>query len=195
MAKRKAKRTAKKQSGGVKTLKYIAIALVALVACGACYSAVQHFKQDEDTSDVKTLVAQDYERCALDDTTGVAAEEDQSALSTSGFYNLDGLKITLAKDATIKYQVNYYDEEYAFLGVDTLEEDFGEEQAKTAKEIGAKYVKIEIIPTDDEDGVISALEKSTYVKQLTVEISTATAEVETENEEESAESTETNSAA
>lgn len=190
-----AKRKAKKQSGGVKTLKYIAIALVALVACGACYSAVQHFKKDEDTSDVKTLVAQDYARCTLNDTTGLADEEDQSGVSTSSFYNLDGLKITLAEDATIKYQINYYDEEYAFLGVDTFEKDFGEEQAKTAQEIGAKYVKIEIIPTEDEDGVVSALEKSSYVKQLTVEVSTVKAEEETESEGESSESTENSSAA
>ena len=187
MAKRQAKKATKKQSGGVKGLKYVAIALVALVACGAIFSLFQRFKKDEETPTVKTLVAQDYERFALDDTTGAVDEDDQSAIATSSFYNLDGLKITLEKDATVKYQVNYYDKDKAFLGVDTLEKDFGETELNTAKEMGAVYVKIEIVPMEDEDGVISALEKSAYVKQLTVEVSTATVQEEpAESDEESA---------
>ena len=195
MAKRKAKRTTKKQSGGVKALKYIAIAVVALVACGACYSLVQRFKKDDETSTVKTLVAQDYARYALDDTTGQANEENQSGISTSSFYNLDGLKITLAEDATVEYQVNYYDKEKAFLGVETLRKNYGDAESSAAKEMGAVYVRIEILPTADEDGVVSALEKSTYVKQLTVEVSTVKPEEETEeSDEETTESAKTSSA-
>ena len=179
----KATKRTRKHSPGMKVLKYGAIAVAALVLCGVGYQAVRHFKKDE-TTDVKTLVAQDYARYALNDTTGLADEEDLSAISTESFYKLEGLKITIEKDALIKYQVNYYDKDYAFLGVETLEKNFSEEDASAAEEIGAVYVKIEIIPLEDEDGVISALEKSGYVKQLTVEVSTAKEETE---EKESAE--------
>ena len=184
MAKRNKKRTAKKQSLGVKVLKRIAVSVCAFVLIGSAYSLVQRFKKDDETSTVKTLVVQDYARCTLNDTTGQINEEDESGLSTLDFYNVDGLKITIAANATVEYQVNYYDADKAFLGVETLQKNYGDTEVSAAKEMGAVYVKIEIMPTADEDGVVSALEKSTYVSQLTVEVSTMTEETDSEQESE-----------
>ena len=198
MAKRrtnKANRTAKKQSRGATFFKYVAVAVVSVVACGAGYHLFQKF--DKDEVDSRLLVAQDYERYALNDTTGLADTDDTSAISTGAFYKLEGLEIKFAEgddyneEMAIKYEVHFYDKDFEFLGVEEYTEDFSEDDMKEAKDIGAVYVKIEIRPLEDADNVVSALEKSGYVKNLTV--SAEKAEVEEESEKETEKETETSS--
>ena len=90
-------------------------------------------------------------------------------MATNKYYDVEGLKVEVAKNATVKYQVNYYDEDKKFLAVQTLTEDF--DSANMPSEAStAEYVKIEIIPTDDDDGEVSLLEKSGYVKQVSVTV-------------------------
>ncbi|MBQ9713697.1 MAG: hypothetical protein IJV83_00050 [Clostridia bacterium] len=189
-----AKKQAKKKSSGKQGWKYAAVALAAIVAVGTIFGIVQHVKtkKAEEETGLHTLVTTEYARYALDDDTGLANEEDQSGISTKMYYLLDGLQVVLEKDATVAYQINYYDKNFRFLGVDTFEEDLEAETVEAMKEAGAVYVKIEIIPTEDEDGSVSILEKNGYVKQATVQVSTEEVEQpeeeseETSSEEESA---------
>lgn len=147
--------------------KWLAVALAGVTLTAAVVGlSVKVSKQDT----TKELGASAYSIGLLDDETGKAYEEaDKSGLATKKYYDLDGLKVEVAKNATVKYQVNYYDEEKNFLTVQTLTDDFDSANIPSAAAT-ADFVKIEIIPLDDDDGEVGVFEKSGYVKQLTVTV-------------------------
>lgn len=147
--------------------KWLAVALAGVTLTAAVVGLSVKVSKQETT---KELGASAYSIGLLDDETGKAFEEaDKSGLATTKYYDVEGLKVEVAKNATVKYQVNYYDEDKKFLAVQTLTEDF--DSANMPSEAStAEYVKIEIIPTDDDDGEVSLLEKSGYVKQVSVTV-------------------------
>ena len=69
----------------------------------------------------------------------------------------------------------------------TYKKDFDGEEVEALKAEGIKYVKLEIIPLEDEDEEVGIFEKRGYVKQLTVTVSTEDAETSSEEKVESAE--------
>ena len=148
--------------------KWIAVAVGGVVLAAAVIGLSVRVANSETT---KELTASSYSVGLLDDTTGKKPTEDvdKGGLATKEYYKLDGLAIDLATDAEIKYQVNYYDEEKNFLTVQTLTVDF---EAVEIPELAqtAEYVKIEIIPMEDDDDSVSWFEKFGYVKQLTVTV-------------------------
>ena len=144
------------------------VALAAILALGT-FGFVNLFKRLDNLEPTKTVSSSAYARGLLDDTTGKLPRDsediDYSGIHMKNYINADGLKCELAKDAKIKYQINFFDEDYQFLGVsDRLTEDFdGVEHIE-----GAKFVLIEIMPTADADGIVSSSEVNGYAKQLTV---------------------------
>lgn len=124
-----------------------------------------------DMEATKTLGSSAYSIGLLDDTTGKLPSEnvDKGGLRTTKFYKYEGLKCEIESDSTIEYQVNFYDEDKKFLAVQTLQDDFDSSNIPTEAST-AKYVKIEIIPTEDDDGEVGILEKSGYVEQLKVTV-------------------------
>ena len=147
--------------------KWLAVLLAGVTLTGAVVGlSVKVSKMDT----TKELGSSAYSIGLLDDTTGKAYEEaDKSGLSTDKYYDLDGLKIEVDKNATVKYQVNYYDAEKNFLAVQTLTDDFDSANIPSTAS-NAEYVRIEIIPLDDDNEKVGIFEKAGYVNQLTVTV-------------------------
>lgn len=95
------------------------------------------------------------------DESGKIVEDDKSSLITKDFITVEGMKIELEEDAEITYKVFFYNEDQEFISSQEGETEIVE---------GAKYMRIQITPTADEDGEISLLEKSGYAKQLSVTV-------------------------
>ena len=151
-----------------KWIKWGGIALGAVAIVGAIVGITSAITASNE--DTRVLTATDYALYALDDTTGIADTSSQCNVSTKGFYLLEGLECDLAKNATISYQVNYYDEDKQFIDCADYEEDYDGAEIEEWKLQGAVYVRIEIIPKGDSDGLVSAFEKNGYVEQLKVTI-------------------------
>lgn len=142
--------------------------LVVVIALGAV-GIISLFKRVDTLETTEKVSWTQYARGLLDDETGKlptnSEDIDYSGIRLKNYINADGLKCELAKDAKIKYQINYFDENHDFISVTSrLSEDYD----GTNNPEGAVYALIEIIPTADADGVVSTLEISSYAKQLTV---------------------------
>lgn len=172
--------------------KWLAIALGSVLAVSAIVAVTSAITKSAGET-TRELTTNDYALYVLDDTTGIADKEDQSNISTNAFYKIDDLEVELEKDATVKYQLNFYNEDKEFVKVETRSADFDGTEIEGLKAQGIAYVRLEILPQGDADGVVSIFEKKGYVEQLTVTVSK---DVEEEAEEEETESsTEEESAA
>lgn len=172
------------KKGVKKWLKYVVLILVVMFALGATVTLITRCETDTQTE--KQLGALDYARYALNDETGQADKDDKSSVSSKDFYAIERIKCELVEGAKVKYQLNFYDEEYRFISVREYTQDFdgSGSEAEVLKAVGVKYVRIEILPpADDADGEIGIFEKSGYVDQLKVTLFT-----ESETEESGLES-------
>lgn len=168
---------AKRRNGSKKTnaktiVKWVAIGVGTILSIGAVTGIVTALA---NPATEKTLGSSAYARYILDDETGEALKEKASGLSTKSYYQLDGLKITL-EEADVTYQVNYYDSDYKFMGVETYTADYQESEITSMQAQGAEYVRIEILPKNDTDGEIGIFEKGKYVDQIKVTVSLETDE-------------------
>lgn len=152
----------------------LTVALVAIFILGI-FGFVSLAKRVDNLEPTKTVRSSAYARGLLDDETGKLPSEDidYSGIHMKEFISVDGLKCELSEDAKIKYQINFFDEDYAFIGVTArLISDYDaaedEELLSGGDYAGAKFALIEIIPTADADGVVTSTEVSKYAKQLTV---------------------------
>lgn len=153
----------------------LTILLVAVVVLGGLgfYSL---FKRVDKLEPTKTVSTSAYSRGLLSDTTGKLPKEkediDYSGIHTNGYINVDGLICEIVTGAKIRYQINYYTEDYGFIGVVSMTTDYDSAEDAELQENGnfetAKYVKIEIIPTADPDGEVSIFEVASYAKLLNV---------------------------
>ncbi len=144
-------------------------AIAAVLAVAALAVSIGTNVKVTNSETTQTLGAGAFEVGLLSDETGkklTGENADKSGLSTAKYYEAEGLTIELNEDATIKYQVNYYDEDKEFLSVAEFTGDY---DATGAPET-AKYVKIEIIPTDDDDDEVTFFEKSGYVGQAEITV-------------------------
>lgn len=167
MAKRKGKKTS--------VLNVIVSIAAVLTIAGAAVGLVQHFRGEKE-AETRVLKSADFVRCALD-SEGNVATDDISAISTKDFYYIDDLKVTLDKDATITYTLNYYDEDFVLHSTKDFDENFDGDSIEDLKNDGVVYVKIELVPISDADGV-SVSEKAGYVSQAEVTVSTKAVETE-----------------
>lgn len=141
-------------------------AVLAVAALGVSIAANVRVSDKETT---QTLGSGAFAVGQLDDTTGkllTGENEDKSGLYTAKYYKSENLEIKLKEDATIKYQVNYYDEDKEFLSMAEFTTDY---VATDAPETAA-YVKIEIVPTEDDDDTVGVFEKGYYVGQATIKV-------------------------
>ena len=155
-----------------KTNKFLVIVLSFVVVLGGILgvSLIKRIGKLETTETVGTLFT--YEIGKLNDNTGrgykkadIADVDDYYAwMHLKNYINADGLTCELAENAKVRYQINFYDENYQFLEVATMTEDYdGSENP-----IGAKFAIIEISPTAYPDGEIQSDEVIKYAKMLTV---------------------------
>lgn len=94
------------------------------------------------------------------------AVEDNSALRSKDFITADGLTVTVSENASVKYQLYFYDEDKQFVEAsETLTTDYTEAVTE-----GVAYVKIVITPTADKDGIVSNSEVVPYADQIKVTV-------------------------
>ena len=135
-----------------------------------------------DAEDTKTLGMFDYEIGALSDTTGKKLKDDKGGLVSKDMYAIDDFSVEMGKDTDVKYQLNFYDEEKEWKSAVTYKRDFDGEEVEALKAQGIAYVRVEIIPLEDEE--VSVWEMRGYAKQLTVTVSTEKAEDKDDGSEE-----------
>lgn len=141
-------------------------AVLAVAALGVSIAANVRVSDKETT---QALGSSAFSIGQLDDTTGkllTGENADKSGLYTAKYYKSENLEIKLKEDATIKYQVNYYDQDKEFLSVAEFTTDYVETDAPET----AKFVKIEIIPMEDDDDTVSLFEQGGYVGQATITV-------------------------
>ena len=146
----------------------LTVILVGVIALGA-FGIVNLFKRVDTLETTNKVSWTQYARGLLDDTTGKlprdAEDIDYSGIHLKNYISADGLKCKLDNDATIKYQINYFNEDYEFISVtERLSTDYD----GSDNPANAKFALIEIMPTADADGVVSSLEIMPYARQLTV---------------------------
>ena len=159
---------AKMKAKTKKLFKGVGIVLAIAFTCG-CLTALASRADSDDTKELNVF---DYEIGALSDTTGKKIKNDKSGLVSKDMYEIEGLTVELEKKADVMYQLNFYDEDKAWVKVETYKQDFdGAEEFDTLKAQGIEYAKVEIIPLDDDDDEVSVFEKRGYVKQINVTVS------------------------
>lgn len=141
-------------------------AVLAVAALAVSIGANVRVSNNETT---QTLGASAFGVGQLDDTTGkllTGEDANKGGLYTTEYHKAAGLGFDLTDEATIKYQVNYYDADKNFLSMAEFTTDY---VATDAPET-AEYVKFEIIPLEDADGEIGFFEKFGYVGQATITV-------------------------
>ena len=145
-----------------KILKNVSLALLGVGAIGVVgyggTKLVQHIKNDSKILNLS------YEVGSLG--TDGKYVKDESKIYTKDKFACEGLKATLDFDSEINYQLFYYDILDNFVSSsDVLTSGF-----KAEIPWNAAYSRILIIPTNDEDGKVSFLEKYKYGNQLNVTV-------------------------
>lgn len=93
--------------------------------------------------------------------------DTKESIYTKDAFECYGLKTSLAFDNNISYRLYFYDKDSSFIeSTSKLTTNFNSEE--TEMPAGTKYCRIVITPDDDDK--ISWYEKSSYSKQLTIEV-------------------------
>lgn len=150
-----------KKHAAADTIKWVIIFLLMIGVIGAVLTLFVML--DRQTTVTKIGVEQ-YMIGGLDDE-GAAAEGDTSIV-TRGMFTTDGLKAELADEATVTYELYFYDGEDNFISsTGALSADFNGEVPENAA--SAKCV---ITPTADEDGKVDLTEVLGYAGQVTITV-------------------------
>ena len=136
---------------------------------GVIASVVTLFIQVDRNTTVTQIGAEAYKIAALDDS-GEETESDKSIVTRDAF-TTDGLKIELADDAAVSYELSYelyfYDADGEFVSkTGALTADY---DGSTVPETAAT-VKVVITPTEDEDGKVTLTEVFGYASALTITV-------------------------
>lgn len=144
-------------------LKKLGLAVVVIgLAAGAGVAISNLVKNLKDDSHKLTL---NYDIGGLNEATG-KYEETKETLYTKDKFACYGLTAKLDFDATINYQIFYYDILDNYISAtNVLNKGFSD-----AAPVNGAYARIEITPTNDEDNKISFTEKIKYSNMLTVNV-------------------------
>lgn len=147
-----------KTADTVKWVIVFALLIATIAAVVMCF-----VKLDRQTT-VTDIGAEQYIIGALGEE-GEATDEDTSIVSRNAF-TVDGLTVDIADDATVTYELFFYDGEDNFISsTGALSNDFDGNVPENAES-----AKIVITPTADEDGKVSLTEVLGYVGQVTVTV-------------------------
>lgn len=136
-----------------------------VILLGVIASVVTLFIQVDRNTTVTQIGAEAYKIAALDDS-GEEAESDKSIVTRDAF-TTDGLKIELADDAAVSYELYFYDADGEFVSkTGALTADY---DGSTVPETAAT-VKVVITPTEDEDGKVTLTEVFGYASALTITV-------------------------
>ena len=142
------------------TVKWVIIFLLVIGIIGA---VVALFVQMDRQTTVTTIGPEAYSVGALDEA-GEQTDADTSIVTRDAF-TTDGLKVELADDATVTYELFFYDADGKFISsTGALSSNF----SVLTMPLNAEMAKIVITPTEDEDGTVSLTEVWGYADQITV---------------------------
>lgn len=143
------------------TIKWIIAFLLIFAAIAAI--AVMMVKLDRQTT-VTKIGAEMYSIGGIaEDGT---AEDGDTSIVTKTAFTTDGLTVTIADDATVTYELYFYDADGEFISAtEELSADFD----GTIPE-GAETAKIVVTPAEDEDGKVTLTEIVGYANQVTVQV-------------------------
>ena len=143
------------------TIKWVIIFLLMIGVIGA---VITLFVMLDRQTTVTEIGPEAYTIATLDEN-GVQTEGDTSIV-TRDMFAANGLKVELEDEASITYQLFFYDGEGNFISATgDLYDDFdGEIPENTA------YAKCEVTPTADEDGKVDLTEVLGYVGQVTITV-------------------------
>ena len=154
--------------------RWTAVAVAGVLLTGGLLGLSARVSAQEKT---KVLGVSAFSVGLLDDETGkllTGDNKDDSGLSTDLYYKFDeNFKVELVKDPTVEYVLNFYDSEKGFLSFVGFFDDDVQYDDLLSNEGSEdyRYVKIEIIPLEDNDEKVSWTEKAGYVNQLKVTVS------------------------
>ena len=131
----------------------ILFALVAVLAIGLITAL---FRVDTQIQ-TETLTKYSYEVGALSETDEGKELTSDGSIRTKDFHSVDGLTITLKKDAKVTYKIFCFDKDGEFLSAVSSVSDLPE---------GADTFRLVVTPTEDAE--ISSLDIGDYSGQLTV---------------------------
>ena len=156
------------EMGKSKIAKIITCVVIAVFAVAVVTAIIAlNVKVNNSITTVKVSPSA-YSIGIIDDATGKPpADQESIGIYTKNYLPVNGLKCQMATGATVRYQVNFYDADHNYLGVKTYTTDYITLPTESVYQ-DAKYAKIEIFPTADEDGVVTTFEVSKYAKMLTV---------------------------
>ena len=140
----------------------ISLVLIALLSVAMVFA----FVKIDKTETTKTIGGNSFNySVGLLDEEG-KYEQGTSSIYMKNFYDVDGLDVDLADDATVTYKISFYDADQKFVSMtDSLSEDF---DGSTTPE-NAEYFRIMVTPTNDPE--VSWTEIGRYAGMLTVSIS------------------------
>lgn len=139
--------------------------IVFVLLLGVIASVVTLFIQVDRNTTVTQIGAEAYKIAALDDS-GEETESDKSIVTRDAF-TTDGLKIELADDAAVSYELYFYGADGEFVSkTGALTADY---DGSTVPETAAT-VKVVITPTEDEDGKVTLTEVFGYASALTITV-------------------------
>ena len=139
------------------------IAVLSVIAVALSAGALVKATRLETT---KQIGGSAFQIAAVAEDGTIDKESDVSI--TSDLLKAEGLKVELAEDAKVSYEIHWYNAEKVWQSsTGTQTGDFDGDVPE-----GIKYARIEITPVAgaDEDGKIGFFEKSSYVSQLTVTV-------------------------
>lgn len=150
-----------KKHAAADTVKWVIIFLIAIGLIGA---VVTLFVMLDRQTTVTEIGGEAYTIATLDEN-GEQTEGDTSIV-TRGTFTTDGLKVELTDEATVTYELYFYDGEDNFISsTGTLSADFDGEVPE-----GAMSAKCVITPTADEDGKVDLTEVFGYAGQVTITV-------------------------
>ena len=132
----------------------IAIAFAVIMSGGAMARVASNEK-------TKELPSYSYSIGAVMENGKIDAE-DKASMTSDKLAVKDLVSIELAEDAEVQVLLHYYDEDGAFIQSVEFTGELADAPA------GAEEFRVEIIPTDDDDGKIGTFEKGDYAKMVTV---------------------------
>lgn len=143
---------------------YLCMALSVLLALGfLAWMIALTVKLDRQTT-TETLGGEAYSIGLLSESGEY--QEGETAIYTRKGITVNGLKCDLQDEATVKYELFFYDKDGKFISKSGDQTD----DWKGSVPETAKTVKVMITPTSDEDGKVSVIEVLGYANQLTVTV-------------------------
>jgi hypothetical protein len=136
--------------------------ILSLVACSAVLFGLFSGRESDENETIGRFA---WELGNVNDSGELV--ESKESIYTEGYYSVDAMEITVAKDSTITYRVVFYDENKEFVSAtESLEADFD----TTSIPENAKYFRVVLTPyeVDGEAVKISVFSMSKYFKQLEI---------------------------